>query len=91
MRVSIRTDDMAHFARGLSSPGGPTLPAKSATFAGLICAPRTVFGDCMADTLAPFITDNLMGVPEVTGWAERIARHAFVAQQGLLPHPIDRR
>lgn len=57
-KMSIRTDDMAHFTRWLASPAGPTLPAKSATLAGHIFAPRTVFGDYVADTLAPFLAQG---------------------------------
>jgi len=54
-KMSIRTDDMGHFARWLASPGGPTLPARSATLVGHIFAPRTVFGDYVAETLAPYL------------------------------------
>lgn len=34
------------------------LPPKSATLAGNIFAPRSVFGDYIADTLAPFLADG---------------------------------
>lgn len=57
-KMSIRTDDMAHFALWLASPAGPTLPAKSATLAGQIFAPRAVFGDYVADSLAPFLAQG---------------------------------
>ena len=50
--------------------------------------PRT--GLYVASPLARGTVGELMGVPEVTGWAERVARHALTALQDRLPQAVER-
>jgi uncharacterized NAD(P)/FAD-binding protein YdhS len=44
----------------------------------------------VASPLARGTVGELMGVPEVTGWAERVAHHALSALQDRLPQAVER-
>lgn len=57
-KMSLRTDDAEHFSRWLTSSKGPVLPPNSTTPAGQIFAPRAVFGDYVADSLAPLLQEG---------------------------------
>ncbi len=58
VKMSLRTEEPAHFADWLSSPEAPALPAGSATLSGQIFAPRAVFGAYVGRTLAPLLEEG---------------------------------
>lgn len=54
-KMTMDTRDPAHYQRWLASPGAPFLPPGAATLAGDIFTPRKVFGQYVAEHLAPLL------------------------------------
>lgn len=73
-RMTLRTDTPDHFARWLIRPGAAALPDGSQTPTGDIYVPRVIFGNYVADQLAPLLAQGRI-------------RHLPLAATAVLPGP----
>ena len=85
-KMSLVSDRPEDFADWLRDPGGPTLPADSATLTGQIFAPRSVFGRYVSERLAPFLASGRLRHVVGTATALRRVGDGFI----VTLEPVDR-
>lgn len=84
-KMSLRSDQLDHFQRWLTSPEAPVLPPGAARVTGEVFAPRWVFGSYAAAQLAPLLAAGrvrhlraeVLGVARAAG-----GRHALSLSDG---------